>query len=395
MIECARMCCVCQGRIFRSMLVLALSFVLGGCGRTRLISAPGPARAHEPVLLPTTSSGVPFLLETTVAGRGPYLFLLDTGSSTTVVSPRLIDETGIPIRPNHSIVVDAEGLPVSVAGRARLAEIAFGAMSVSGVEAVVMDLGRLERTLGQRIDGIASGSVFDDVTLVIDFHEHQVWAARRRLDRRGGSVVPLTGSKLAMVPATVAGREMSILIDSGSSGSWMLPTAGLTTLQQGYEDRTVVLADGVSSRARVRLEGDIRMGEIVFDEPMVEHTEGVPRVGWRALKDFRISIDRRSGVVAIERAGGDGFDGPIRGFGAKLVRVDGGWEVRRVEPGLPAAGAGLRDGERVLAVDGLRSDQLDSAGLSALIQRAGRVRLDVLRAGGVEAVFVPVVYIQP
>ncbi len=377
------------------MRVLALSLILGGCSRTRLVGAHGPARAREPVLLQTTSSGVPFLLQTTVNGHGPYLFLLDTGSSTTVVSQRLIDETGIPVRPHHSVVVDAEGLPVSVAGRARLAEITFGGVSVSGVDAVVMDLGRIERTLGQRIDGIASGSVFHDVTLVIDFHGHQVWVVRGRVDRRVGAVVPLTHSSLAMVPATVAGQKMSILIDSGSSGSWMLPTAGLTTIGQGYEDRMVVLADGVSSRERVRLNGDIRVGKIVFDEPMVEHTQGVPRVGWRALKDFRISIDWRSGVAVLERVGGDDFDGPIRGIGAKLVRTSGRWEVRSVEPGLPAYGAGLRDGERVLAVNGMRADELDSASLAALIQRAGRVRLDVLRSGGVEGVFVPVVYIEP
>jgi aspartyl protease len=395
MVQCARMSCVCQGRIFVAVLVLALASTLGACGRTRVIGLHGRAAAHEQVPLPTTSSGVPFLLRTTVNDHGPYLFLLDTGSSTTVVSPRLVEETGLAVQPSQSAVFDAEGLEVSVAGRVRLGEMAMGGVSVSGIEAVVMDLDRLERTLGERVDGIVSGSVFEDLTLVIDFHAGQVWCTRARARPGDGSVVALMDRRLPMVRAQVAGQVMAVLIDSGSGGAWMLPTAGLATVRTGYQDRQVVLAGGVSSRTRERLDGQIVAGDIVFDEPMVEHTDGMARVGWRALKDYRVSIDRRSGVAVLERVGSERVDGPIRGIGARLVRVDGGWEVRSVEPGLPAAGAGLLDGERVLAVDGFRVDELDSAGLEALIQRAGRVRLDVLRAGGVEGVFVPVVYIEP
>ena len=395
MVEFARMCRDCQGTIVRVLLLAALSLGLAACGQTRLIGPDGPLTPHERVLLPTTGSGEPFLLRTTVDGHGPYLFLLDTGSSTSVVSPRLVEETGLTLRPGANSVVDAEGTPVAVAGRVQLGNITFGGVSISSVEAVVMDLGGLERTLGQRIDGIVSGSTFADVTLVIDFHDGSVWCTRDRVGPGDGSVVPLVARRRAVVWADVAGRAMGVLIDSGSSGSWMIPTAGLSTTRTGYEDRTVVLANGTSSRERVRLDGSIRVGEVVFDEPMIEHTQGVPRVGWRALKDFRVSIDHRSGVAAFERVGRVENDGPIRGIGAGLVRVGAVWEVRGVEPGFPAAGAGLRDGERVLAVDGLRADELDAAGLDALIQRAGRVRLDVLRAGGIEGVYVPVVYLEP
>lgn len=380
-VTCVLLCC---------MLLLGVS----GCSRTRLDAASPQLVNDEAVLLPSTGSGVPYLLRTSVNGIGPYLFVLDTGSSRTVVSPRLVEELGLDARANRSPVVNAEGKPINAAGEVRLGEVVIGPLSVRGVDALVMDMNHLERTLGERIDGIASGALFRDLTLIMDDDLGEVRVTHRRLASRGA--LPLGRGAIPTVTADVAGVPMPVMIDSASAGSWMIPTEGFETQDAGYADRSVTLAEGQMARSRRRLTGAVYLGGHKFLNPIVEHTEGVARIGWHAMAGFRVSIDQRSGLALFEWPGQEvSFDGPVRGIGARLVRVGEVWEARRVEPSMPASQAGLRDGERIIAVEGRRTDELTDFALRELIERSGRVRLDVLRETGVEQVFVPVVSIEP
>ncbi len=389
-----RMIGLCQGRVTVLLLWSLLGFNVGGCASSQLTGAHGPAQPNELVALPITGSGVPYLLQATIAGKGPYLFILDTGSTRTVVSPRLTAEAGLHVLDQHGTIHNAEGAAIDALGETRLPPLAFGGLTTSRVDALVMDLGHLERALGERIDGIASGSLFADFTLVIDDAIGAVYVTRGRIDRADG--LPMQDSRLPIVPILIDGVPTPIMIDSASAGSWVLPNQSLRTTDVGFDDRVVAIADGANTRARVRLDGAIQLGDFVFDQPIVEHTQGVPRVGWHALAGFRVSIDRRSGRASFEQmAPSTEIEGPVRGIGARLVRHGDLWEVRSVEPMMPAALAGLRDGERVFAIEGKRVGELDQAQLRSLIQQAGRIRLDVMRGQGIEQVFVPVVYIEP
>lgn len=388
--EFARMLSRCQGAVGAWLLAAAAVAWLAGCGGTGLVAENRPEDAQGRMMLSTTGSGV-FLVRAEVDGAGPYFFVLDTGSSRTVVSRRLVEEVGLAVGASGATVLGAEGGRVEVDGSVRLGRLRMGGAEFTGVESLVMDLSALERTLGARVDGIAAGSLFADRTLVLDFAAGEAWVTEERV--RGG--MRLRDDRLTMVRADVAGRAVDVVIDSASGGSWMLPRAGLAAADMGYGARRVETAGGGDRRARLELEGEIRLGGHVFERPMVEGTDGLARVGWHALRGYRVSIDRRGGLVQIDRVGGDVSDGPVWGIGARLERVGGVWEVRGIEPGRPADSAGLVDGERVLAVGGLRADVLDGAGLAGLIQRSPRLRLDVMRAGGVETVWVPVVYEQP
>jgi hypothetical protein len=341
-------------------------------------------------MLSSTGSGVPLLMTAAIDGAGPYRFMLDTGASRSVVSPRLVAEVGLTPAPSGAVVLGAEGAAVDAAGSVRLERLTLGELEIPAVDALVMDLSPLERTLGERVDGIVSGGEFRGATLVIDFAAGQAWITRGRI--RGGA--RLRDDRLARVRADVAGRDLDVVIDSGSSGAWMLPASGLPLVEMGYASRRVATAGGSPARRRLELGGSVRMAGAVFERPMVEDTAGLPRVGWHGLRGCRVWIDGRSGRVLVERWV-EVADGPGWGIGARLERAGDVWEVRGVEPGWPAAAAGLSDGERVLSVEGKRAGELDGAGLATLMQERDRLRLEVLREGGVATVWVPVVYAEP
>lgn len=388
--EFARFRLPCQAPIAPVLRAIALLALLTGCGTTNLLVQGRPARQGDRVILPTTGTGGPFLVRATVNNAGPYLFVLDTGSTRTVVSDRLVAELALTTTPTQAVVLDAEAQKVAPAGETSLDRLALGPFETHAVHALVMDLSRFERALGERIDGIAPATLFEELTLVIDYSTATVWCTPDRLH----AGLPIRHDRLPVVRADVAGQPIDVLIDSASGGAWMLPIARLPVAQVGYQARRVEQADRTTRRSRAELQGTIRLADQVFDRPIVEDTSGIARVGFHALRGCRVSIDRRSRRLTIERIAPVANE-PVWGIGARLERVADLWEVRGIEPGLPADTAGLTDGERILAIDGKRADQLDAAALAALIASADRVRLDVLRAGGVEQVWVPITYIQP
>lgn len=380
----------CQVFFARVLLAIALWASLAGCAAQKLVVEDRPAHSGNRLLLPTTGSGAPFLLTAQVNGVGPYSFVLDTGSTSTIVSQRLVEE--LELTPSHTdtLVLDAEGQPVALRGAVQVNNITFGPVAAHAVDALVIDLSRFERALGQPVDGIAPAALFADFTLVIDYAAAQVWCTPDRL-RTGVKMQP---GRLPVVRADIAGHAVDVLIDSGSGGSWMVPTTNLPVEQVGYPDRQVEQADQTRRRARAELQGVIRVGNQVFDRPIVEETSGIARVGWHALRGHRVAIDHRSRRITLHRVA-QTVNEPLWGIGARLVRVGDVWEVRSVEPGLPAASAGLKDGERILSIEGRHADTLDEPELAAIIQQSPRLRLEVMRVQGIETVWVPIVYLQP
>jgi S1-C subfamily serine protease len=72
------------------------------------------------------------------------------------------------------------------------------------------------------------------------------------------------------------------------------------------------------------------------------------------------------------------FEGEMSG--ATFVRAGPDFVVRLVNPGTPAAEAGLHEGDRVTSVDGRPAAEFDLAALRAHLTGAGRaVQVDVVR----------------
>jgi len=374
---------LCQAAI----LVIVTILVLPGCGSS---AARTNLAAHLPAQLSVRGFRDAPLVEVTIDGIGPVVMVLDTGSTVCVLGREVATQLPSPIRSQRRILINAEGQSSEVEHVVRMGTLDFGAVQVHDMDAIVTDVEALSRAFGERIAGVLGYPVFANLLLEVDYASRSVTIVRAPPE--GAAAQPSMDSRLPVLRADVAGVLLDILIDTASSGGWALPIERMQLEPGSSGDKRIQLIDGVATVIDGRLDGVIRLGEIEFDRPLVESTRGTARAGARALDGLRITFDHRAGMVYVERVT-DAVPGAVRGIGAELRPLEHTWELWSVQPGLPAHALGLRDGEIVLAVDGMRVDQIDPGALRAHIASAGRVRLDLLRAHGVEPVYVPVVYI--
>jgi predicted aspartyl protease len=152
----------------------------------------------------------------TIGGMGPYRFVLDTGSSRTVISTRLWRELRLP--------VIAKTVMVMPAGRDEAYIVRLNSLAVDGrpgvnVSAAVMPADRY--AAGQQVDGLIGQDVLAAVVYTIDYDRREVeWHAPG--DPLPGGRLPLNirDNRLLVSLAQRDGdpSPLSLIPDSGSDG---------------------------------------------------------------------------------------------------------------------------------------------------------------------------------
>jgi predicted aspartyl protease len=152
----------------------------------------------------------------TIGGTGPYRFVLDTGSSRTVISARLSRELRLP--------VIAKTVMVMPAGRDVASVVRLNGLAVDGrpgvdVSAAVMPADRY--AAGQQVDGLIGQDVLAAVVYTIDYERREVhWHAAG--DPLPGNRLPLSVRDNRLL-VSLAQRDgdpspLSLIPDSGSDG---------------------------------------------------------------------------------------------------------------------------------------------------------------------------------
>ena len=131
---------------------------------------------------PMPDPGIPFesgvhdmaiVFPAEVNGRGPYCFLLDTGASSSVVSPRLARELELS---GPSL----EGVAVSVLGNLQAQPVRLDSLATLGrtqynLDAAVIDIfDFIEKGVGARVDGIVGYNFIKDSVVSIDYPARRV-----------------------------------------------------------------------------------------------------------------------------------------------------------------------------------------------------------------------------
>jgi len=147
-----------------------------------------------------------------INGKGPYLFLVDTGSNRSCISRKLADELSLPAGPQVAVhtVVKSQVRPTVVIDRLQL-----GTRSQRRVKVPALDL-----VGSDDVDGILGVDWLKGQRLVLNFknHELEVMAPIAETSHDGQIVVPARrrSGQLTMIDADVGGSRISAMIDSGS-----------------------------------------------------------------------------------------------------------------------------------------------------------------------------------
>lgn len=336
------------------MAAAGTALLLGGCWSggswvasidpqhpsVREASWPGVDLVDAPLeaVLPTQPCGDYFLAEVFLDGRGPFLFMLDTGYPRTQLSTRTARELSVGRRLN-SIEVG----PLEVEG-----SIPFG----------VQDLAPVGWALGRPIDGILGYTLFGELVQTYDYPGGQVRVSEAPIPEDLPGVMEMSTGDRPWLDASIGGRMVRLVLDTGYSGAVAL--ADLSSYELAVPPRPVgarVRVDGVSFRHGARLTHSLELGSLVLHEPPVVDATGRSLLGQAAMRRLVVSLDPTRGRVRFTLPDGTSPGTlsmePLRGTGMALSPRRDVLEVLAVFPGTSAHAAGVREGDEIVAVDGV------------------------------------------
>lgn len=334
-------------------------------------------------------------VETYVNGKGPYAFIVDTGSGT-LITPEVAAAAGI-------ASVDA-GLSSGVGEKrepmrhAVLERLAFGDVSLTQLPVSVGSLREIRDAIGfARLDGIIGSDVLKRY--------------RTRIDGIGARVMQLSDAEAAgvalpfrmvdgeiVVAGTVNGIAGDFIVDTGDRSTLTLFGPFVEKHGLGTAKGVVAVTGwGVGGPVRARVtRADVAAGPLVARNVVARQSlqrAGAftdPRfagsIGNGLLKNYALTFDFDASRIYVAPSAATPQPDAYDRSGMWLRRVAAGLEIAGTVSGGPADEAGLRAGDVLVAVDGVPASAIDlialRARLTATAVKSARVRFS--RPGGGE-----------
>jgi len=369
----------------RPLIALAAlaGLLAGGCFSVQR-TAPKPGLTHvgsKPVTLPGHLVGNVLVIEDKWDKFGPYHFVIDTGSSVTLVSPELakryVSEEPRPLDEPQVRVRSADG-GYALLDAVTLKRLQLGAARFEYVPALVYDCADLSAQFGVKIDGILGFPLFRNAVLTLDYPNERV-VLRPDIPEDGlpGEAILFNNAdKTPLIPIRLGDREFAALIDSGSATGIAINPAGLAPkFSFGPVDGPMVSTLAGDRPSRVgRLADVVRIGSFDVPQPLAEVTDELTSLGGGILSHFTITFDQRHNEAFFQRDLSLPLAiPPLRGTGLSFRKTPAYWKVAGVVPGSPAAAAGVAAGDLVSRVNGELVAGWDPARYDQLVASADRI----------------------
>jgi len=360
--------------------VIGLWLLGAGCAGVaqRGASQPGQTTVSTPLtILPAQLMGNLMVVEVKWDRFGPYRFLIDTGSSVTMITPSLARRYGDEKKPSSAAkvrVAAADGgitelVPVSLR-RLQLGEARF-----DDVAALIYDCAALSAHLGTRIDGVLGFPLFRETRLTMDYPGKRLLLE----PARGGP--PLPGTTLAfddrrktpLISVRLGDRSLVALIDSGSDAFFTLNPLGLAPRFKAdpIVGGTVGIMGGERAQRLGRLGETLGLGEERFFEPIVEIADELSAIGGGLLRHFVVTFDQLQDRVTFFRDTRGAIITPARRSGGlSFTKTPAYWRVAGVVPGSPAARAEIQVGDLISRINGEPVAQWNLSRFEALVSAA-------------------------
>jgi hypothetical protein len=361
-----------------------------------LIAAPALADAGAPVAdLPFEFSAGKIFLHVRVNGEGPYPFALDTGSPPTVIDMTLARDLGIGVHPLGGVGGAGEG--TTPMGGADEVALSFGGISLPARPMMAIELNqRLAPFNGRAVMGLLGNDFISSRIVEIDYAAQRlrIHDPKRWTYDGDGAVIPTRtrGHTFINGVATLpGGRDLKarFLLDTGAGLTMTFNTPfvnkhHLLDVCDPPFQTTVGFGLGGEVRHSVcRIEG-LRLGRAVIDSPIATLSqdrggalaagEWDGLIGGEILSGFRVILDGPGRRMILEEREDAPASIEFDMSGLTLAARDGRLVAFRVLEGSPAAAAGLKEGDAILAVDGRAVGALDRDRVKRLLRRDGAQR---------------------
>jgi len=368
-----------------SLLAALLAF--SGCTTVAPHTEPGPQRTRlsDPlVMFSGRLIGNHLVIETPVDRSGTAHFLVDTGSSVTLISPEFAARLGsAPSRGAPYIRVRAASGGFATLPGVNLRRLTLGGARFEQVQALIYDTTELSAHLGLQIDGILGFPLFRDTVLSLDYPKERLILTSPASPQLvpGSSFSFSPANRVPLIPIQLQGRTVYVLIDSGSDGPLNLNPLGLDLhfAQGPRPGATVSTLAGDRTQKIGRLESDATIGSYRLSQPVVDLTDQLSSLGGGVLRHFTLTFDQRRGTATFYRESTAPLRlPPVRSVGLGFSRTPAYWRVASVIPDSPADGAGVLPGDLVTRINGQAVEKWDLHRYETLLRSAPWVEFTFL-----------------
>lgn len=339
-----------------------IAALLGGCTLLQHEpKRPGRTTLSSPlVILPAKNIGNYLIVEAKGRRDGPYHFLIDTGSSITLVSPELAErfpeKKSLADTPAQVRVKSANGnsmrLPTTTMRVIQLEGARF-----EDVPVLIYDTEPLSAHLGIKIDGILGFPLFRETLLTLDYPQSRVLLAPQNSSAAvPGTPIPFESRhRIPIIPIKIGTQSVHALIDSGSDSSLNLNPAGLFLIY-AHPPRAVAYVGtltGDHEQKATRLKEPLTIAGQTFKEPIVYLTDDLSSLGGEVLKSFTLTFDQERSQVSFHRDSRSPISiPPKRGSGLSFRKTPAYWRVVNILPDSPASAAHVNSGDLVSRING-------------------------------------------
>jgi predicted aspartyl protease len=375
--------------------------------RTLSACATAPVQSTLPATIPIDLWGNHIFLKTCVDGR-ELDFILDTGAGNTSLDLNVAKQLGVKLGATFS--VGGAG-PSRVAGaRVDDASVAVEGSSITQPVVSAIDLSRLPRVEGHRIDGILGYDFISRYVVALDYARHELRVYDRpafQYDGPGASVPITLINRFPHIDAdvkladggTIRGR---MVIDVGSNGSLSLTKAFVdkNRLRQRVGPtirRTGGGGVGGATTSDLGRLASLSIGGIELSRPLVNlfgdsagslsvSSSWEGNIGGAILRRFTLFLDYQGKRMIFEpnAALHEPFEADMSGM---LLRLNDSLTmivVETVAQASPASEAGILSGDEIVSVDGVPGSQKLLGELRDRLRKPGERVVLVLRRNGEE-----------
>jgi predicted aspartyl protease len=355
-----------------------------------------------------TSTTLPFdlidnriVINVRLNGKGPFRFIFDSGASA-VVAPEVVRALGLKIE-NLQTGGGGVGEQLVERGEANISEIQVGDIQLPAEEFGVISFADTKYVFGaNRIEGIIGFPLFKRLVVQVDYERKLLtFTQPSQFAYTGqGTIVPIDFDRhLPLVKGELDGVPGIFVIDTGARSSLILygPFVERNNLRTKYKASFEGITGwGIggpvrSQLARVKV---LKLGAITVENLIARlslqksgaltSASRAALVGPDVLKQFTTTFDYSRRRLIFEKNGQYGKPDSYDRSGMWFGHVGNYFEVIDVIAGGPAAEAGIKVGDQILAIDGQAVEQLDLPTVRLRFKNDSpkkRVRLVVQRDG--------------
>ena len=375
--------------------------VLAGAAVTATACRPGEPVTRVPAELVNNL----IVVTGRINDSAPLAFVLDTGASTSVVDRGTASALRLSLgTAGRATTGGGDVETVTVSG----ANLSIADLRFRDLPLVAIDLTGLRAGLGHAVAGILGYDVFaqwvveiDYITPAVRFHDPKAWSPPPgAADVRFAAMddrIPLVD--LALRGVSGAPALARVELDTGQTGALTL-TSRFVAEHRSVDDaqsRVFVTAGAILAgrvSAYVARLGSLRVGATEVAHPVVTVTPGEAQagvtdttaglLGGEVLRRFHLFIDysRRQLWVQPNADATSAMEFDMSGMSLAALPPDWrSYRVRAVIPASPAADAGLKADDVVVAVDGRPAADYRLTELRRLLRVPGDRVVTVTRAG--------------